>query len=125
MTAPENDNSPFAPTESDADAVFDFSGPDWSDPFSEWLNLPGDCPTDSIRLDALEMAISEDPFATTHLDDCLVGLGVGPTPFDRYRRANRRYLRSFHDDDDTAETTEIYRLIALHWLTRARSILLD
>lgn len=114
MTTAENDNTDF-----------DFSGPDWSGLSKEWANLPGDCPTDSLRLDALESAVADDPFATTRLDDCLVAFGVGPTPFDRYRRAHRAYLRSFHNSDDEPATTEIFRLIALYWLARSRSILVD
>lgn len=114
MTAPQNDNDPFgAPTEN-AD-----------DPFNEWSDLPGDCPTDSLRLDALEAATAADPFATSRLGNCLLAFGAGPSPFDRYQVANRRYLESALRSGDTPEMTELFRLIAYYWLGRARSILVD
>lgn len=114
MTKCQIDDDPFA------DAV-----DDGINPFEEWGDLPGDNPTDSIRLDALEVATAADPFATSRLDDCPLAFRVGPSPFDRYQVAHRAYMKSANDDDDTPETTEIHRLIALYWLARSRSILVD
>lgn len=113
MTTIEVDDDPFAFPD------------DVPEPADEWADLPGENPTDSIRLDTLESALAEDPFATTNLEDCLFAYGIGPTPFDRYQHASRRYLKSFHNDEDGADVTEIHRLISLYWLRRSKPVWLD
>ena len=76
--------------------------------------------------DAAELmarALSEDPFATTHSDDCLVDLpGITPTPLHRYEHASGAFLAHVYSHEHDPEKEEVLRLIAAYWLRESKSV---
>lgn len=108
------------------DPDFEFD-PAAADPFAdvddaveEWLKLPGE-PSDTIDHDLLLRATAEDPFATSHLDDCLPALGVTPSALSRYERASAAYVAACHSPEQDDEAQEIHRLVAAYWLKKSRA----
>lgn len=110
-----------------ADDPFAFDG----DPFAdddpaadEWQDLPGS-PSRIIAHDMLAAAVAEDPFSTSHLEDCLPAEGITPTPLSRYARASAAYLAACHSPCQDDEQQEILRRIAAYWLRRSRAFWLE
>ncbi|MBZ9705343.1 hypothetical protein LB543_01190 [Mesorhizobium sp. ESP7-2] len=103
-------------------ADFDFSA---ADPLAEeWRDLPDEV-SDIIAFETLMQAVSEDPFATSHLDDCLPQAGLGPSALARYERASSAFLKSCRTDNQDDEAQELLRRIALYWLRKSKPIWLD
>ncbi|MGB3540063.1 MAG: hypothetical protein WBA42_18065 [Mesorhizobium sp.] len=124
------DDNPFADDGDDDDDIFAadpsadgrFAGRD--DAADEWLNLPGEASM-SIALDVLERGLREDPFATTHLLDCLPGEGITPAPLSRYLPASKAYIAACFSPEQDDEAQEILRLITLYWLKKSRAFWLE
>src|SRR5690606_16976057 len=93
---------------------------DADDVDDEWLDLPGE-PSGIIAHDLLLRATAEDPFATSHLDDCLPALGVTPSALSRYERASAAYIAACYSPEQDDDRREILRLIAAYWLKRSRA----
>ncbi|RWC46100.1 MAG: hypothetical protein EOS55_18290 [Mesorhizobium sp.] len=111
MTTAENENDPF-----DWDHAED-------DDFAD-LERESD-PTDTKALQMLRQAVAEDPFATSHLDDCLPGAGLGPSALARFERASAAFLESCRTYEQNNEAQEILRKITLYWLRKSRPVWLD
>ncbi|WP_095091026.1 hypothetical protein [Mesorhizobium sophorae] len=108
--APGLEDDPFAYVEAADD-----------NPFADlWGEL-----TTEEKLKLLERATAEDPFGTTHLDDCLSGMRITPSPLTRYGRASAAYLRSCYSHEQDDDQQEILRLVAAYWLRKSRAHWLD
>jgi hypothetical protein len=106
-TAPEPEDDPFAFDESAlADDAF-------ADIFAD--------PTPEEKLKLLDMSLSDDPFATTRLEDGENPFG-GASNLARYERASAAYLASCHSWEPDEGEQEILRLIALHWLRKSAAL---
>lgn len=90
----------------------------------EWADPLGFA-SDVIAFDVLKSAVAEDPFATSHLDDCLPGAGLGPSSLARYERASVAFLKSCREMEQDHEAQEILRLVTAYWLRKSRPIWLD
>lgn len=99
-------------------ADFDF------DPADEWADLSGE-PSDAIDHDLLLSAIEEDPFSTSHLDDCMPFMGLTPSELARYERASAAYIAACRSREQDDDKQEILRLIAAYWLKKSRAFWLD
>lgn len=105
-------------TERTAAASFDFDSAD------EWNDIAGES-TDVIAHDLLLQAIAEDPFSTSHLDDCAPFMGLAPSEVARYERASAAYIAACHAREQDDDKQEILRLIAAYWLKKSRAFWLD
>lgn len=90
----------------------------------EWRDLPGS-PSRIIAHDMLAAAVAEDPFATSHLDDCLPAEGITPSALSRYERASAAYIAACHSEEQDDAKQEILRQIAAYWLEKSRAFWLD
>ncbi|MBN9074584.1 MAG: hypothetical protein J0H34_23855 [Rhizobiales bacterium] len=81
-------------------------------------------PTPEEKLTLLAVALVEDPFATTRMDDGENPFG-GASNLARYERASAAYLAACHAEDrdeSDDEREEILRRIALYWLRRSKAL---
>lgn len=90
----------------------------------EWNDLPGE-PSATIAHELLLRATAEDPFATSHLDDCLPAEGVTSSALSRYERASAVFVAACHSPEQDDDQQEILRLIAAYWLRKSRAFWLD
>lgn len=90
----------------------------------EWQDLPGS-PSRIIAHDMLAAAVAEDPFSTSHLEDCLPAEGITPSPLSRYERASAAYIAACHSGEQDDAKQEILRQVAAYWLEKSRAFWLD
>lgn len=90
----------------------------------EWNGLPGG-PSATIAHELLLRATAEDPFATSHLDDCIPEEGITSSALSRYERASAAYVAACHSPEQDDDRQEILRLIAAYWLRKSRAFWLD